>query len=89
MDALDTLPNLEEFHFDPGMLKTEETAWICAKYPGIYGQSLAAYSTHDPINLKSVKTCGQHKPSLFMPDDSDKLRKYIEQFDKLAKKYRA
>ena len=43
MDVLNTLPNLEEFHFDPGMVTTEEIAWIVAKYPNLYGNSLCAY----------------------------------------------
>lgn len=88
MIALSTLPNLEEFHFDAGMLRTEEIAWICAKYPNIYGQSLAAYSMNDPMSLGNIRICGQHKPSLFMPDDAAKLKKYVENFNGLVKKYR-
>ena len=43
MDVLDTLPDLEEFHFDPGMLTTEEIAQIVAKHPNLVGDSLRAY----------------------------------------------
>ena len=88
MVALSTLPNLEEFHFDAGMLRTEEIAWICAKYPNIYGQSLAAYSMNDPMSPGNIRICGQHKPSLFMPDDAAKIKKYVENFNELVKKYR-
>ena len=88
MDMLSTLSNLEEFHFDAGMLKTEEIAWICAKYPNIYGQSLAAYTTHDPMSPERIRICGQNKPSLHMPNDKKRIERYIEQFNTLIEKYK-
>ena len=88
MDALATLPSLEEFHFDPGMLTTEEIAWICAQYPHLYGCSLRAYDdTH--IRAGEVRVCGYRKPTLYLPKQQQQLDKYILQFDKLVAQYRA
>lgn len=86
-DALSTLPALEEFHFDAGMLTTEEIAWICAKYPHLYGDCLKAYTTNDAGCLASVRICGQRKPGLDLPADQARLDRYIAQFDALVKKY--
>ena len=42
LGVLNTLPNLEEFHFDAHMLKAEEIRWIRSNYPNLHGQNLDA-----------------------------------------------
>ena len=49
MDALKSLPALERFDFDAGMLTTEEIAWIVAKYPQLSGRCLCAYNKEDAL----------------------------------------
>lgn len=87
MDVLRTLPNLEQFHFDPGMLTTEEIAWIVAKYPKLYGRCLCAYNKEDAL-LNDVRVCGFRKPGLDLPQHQKRLDQYIAQFDALVEKYR-
>ena len=87
MDALNTLPNLERFDFDAGMLTTEEIAWIVAKYPHLSGRSLCAYNKEDAI-LNDVRVCGFRKPGLDLPQHQKRLDKYVAQFNALVEKYR-
>lgn len=87
MDVLSTLPNLEEFHFDAGMLTTEEIAQICARYPNLYGQSLCAYSKYEP-GIYDVRVCGYRKPGLNLPKDQKRLDRYVAAFEELVRKYR-
>ena len=85
---LDTLPELEEFHFDAGMLTTEEIAWICARYPHIYGDCLGPYTHNEVGCLNDVRVCGHRKPGLDLPADQERLDRYIAEFDALVEKYR-
>lgn len=87
LSFLETLPSLEEFHFDPGMLTTEEIAYICAKYPDLYGRSLGAYTTHDYKSLNDVRICGYRKPGLDLPGQQKRFDKYVAEFDALVKKW--
>ena len=87
MDALNTLPALERFDFDAGMLTTEEIAWIVAKYPNLSGNALCAYNKVDAI-LNDVRVCGFRKPGLDLPKDQKRLDKYVAQFNALVEKYR-
>ncbi len=87
MDVLDTLPALEEFHFDAGMLTTDEIAQICVRFPQLYGQSLGAYSVQDVGVGGNVRICGSRKPSLMLPEDAEKLNQHIEQFNRLKEQY--
>lgn len=87
LDALKTLPALEQFDFDAGMLTTEEIAWIVAKYPHLYGSALCAYNKVDAI-LNDVRVCGFRKPGLDLPKDQKRLDKYVAQFNALVEQYR-
>ncbi len=83
---LKTLPSLEEFNFDAGMLTTEEIAFICAKYPSLKGRSLGAYTTHFTIN--DVRICGFRKPSLNLPEQQKRFDEYVLEFITLVEKYK-
>ena len=87
LDFLKKANQLEQFHFDAGMLTTEEIAWIVANYPHLTGQSLCAYNTEDAI-LNDVRVCGFRKPGLDLPQHQKRLNKYIADFDALVEKYR-
>ena len=88
MDALKTLPSLERFNFDAGMLTTEEIAWIVAKYPHLSGTALCAYNKFDAC-LNDVRVCGFRKPGLDLPQHQKRLDKYVAEFDALVEKYRS
>ncbi len=87
MSFLDMLPTLRRFHFDAGMLNTEEIARIVAKYPDLQGRSLKAWNKEDAI-LDDVRVCGFRKPGLDLPRDQKRLDRYIAQFDALVEQYR-
>lgn len=87
MDVLKTLPALERFDFDAGMLTTEEIAWIVAKYPELSGKCLCAYNKEDAM-LNDVRVCGFRKPGLDLPQHQKRLDKYVAQFNELVEKYR-
>lgn len=86
-DVLDSLSALERFDFHAGMLKTEEIAYLCAKYPKLSGQSLCAYNTEDAL-LNDVRVCGYRKPGLDLPRQQKRLDKYIADFQKLVEAYK-
>lgn len=88
LDALKTLPGLERFDFDAGMLTTEEIAWIVAKYPQLSGRCLCAYNKEDAI-MNDVRVCGFRKPGLDLPKDQKRLDRYVAQFNALVEQYRA
>ena len=88
LDILATLPMLEEFHFDAGMLTTEEIAWICAKHPNLNGDCLGVYTTNEVTCLNDIRICGHRKPGLDLPKDQKRLDKYTSEFNALVKKYR-
>ena len=88
LDFLDTLPNLEEFHFDAGMLTTEEIAQIVARYPNLYGQCLGAYDS-EYMHIGEVRICGTRKPTIQLPKQQKRLDEYIRQFDALVEQYRS
>ena len=87
MDVLETLPNLEEFHFEPGILTTEEIAQIVARYPNLCGDSLRAFDD-TYLDTGEVRVCGFRKPTLHLPQQQKRLEEYIEQFNALVNAYR-
>lgn len=88
LDFLNTLPNLEEFHFDPGMLTTEEIAFIVAKYPNLYGQCLGPYDD-TYMHIGEVRICGSRKPTLQLPKQQKRLDEYVHHFNELVEQYRS
>ena len=88
LDALKSMPALERFDFDAGMLTTEEIAWIVAKYPELSGKCLCAYNNKEDALLNDVRVCGFRKPGLDLPQHQKRLDKYIAQFNALVEKYK-
>lgn len=86
LDFLRSAANLEEFNFDAGMLTTEDIAWIVAKYPHLTGTCLGPYE--GSLNSAEVRVCGYRKPSLYLPEQANRLEKYIANFNALVEKFR-
>lgn len=86
LDFLKHAKNLEVFNFDPGMLTTEEIAWIVAKYPNLTGRCLGPYE--GTLTGVDVRISGYRKPTLWIPEQNNRLNKYIEEFDALVEKFR-
>jgi len=87
LDAIKSMPVLERFDFDAGMLTTEEIASIVAKYPNLSGKCLCAYNKEDAF-VNDVRVCGFRKPELDLPQQQKRLDKYVAQFNALVEKYR-
>ena len=87
MEVLNTLPNLEEFNFEPGMFTTEEIAQIVAKYPNLCGHSLLAYDD-EYIDIGQGRVWGFPTPTLYLPKQQERLEEYIRQFNMLVEWYR-
>lgn len=83
---LESTPNLKEFHFDAGMLTTEEIAYICARYPNLCGYTLGAFTSY--AALTDVRVCGYRKPGLNLPEQQATLDRYIEKFNTLVAEYK-
>lgn len=88
-NILYNLPNLEEFHFDAGMLTTEEIAWICAHFPKLRGDCLRAYTENEASCIHDIRICGYKKPGLYLPENQARLDKYIIEFNTLVEKYKS
>jgi hypothetical protein len=87
MEPLKTMPRLERFDFDAGMLTTEEIAWLVARYPNLSGKCLCAYNKEDAL-LNDVRVCGFRKPGLDLPQQQKRLDKYVAQFQALVEQYK-
>ena len=87
---LNTLPVLEEFHFDPGMFTTEQIARLCAKYPNMSGRFMCAYAPEYPFAKTSMRVSGYRKPTLDLDDPSHRrrLERYEAAFEALVEQYR-
>lgn len=88
LDFLATVPTLEVFDFEANMFSTEEIAWMAAKYPHIGGMFLRAYGPAFHGATIWVRVSGKRKPELHLPDDQQKLDRYIADFNALVDKYR-
>ena len=87
---LDTLPVLEEFHFDPGMFTTEQIAMLCAKYPNLGGRFMCAYGPEYPGTTTYMRVSGYRKPTLDLDEPSHRrrLERYEAAFEALVEQYR-
>lgn len=88
LDFLATVPTLEVFDFEAGMFTTEEIAWMAAKYPALGGRFLRAYGPAYYGAGSWVRVSGKRKQELRLPEEQDKLSKYVSSFDALVEKYR-
>lgn len=86
LDFLKHAANLETFNFDAGMLTTEEIAWIAAKYPHVTGRCIGPYE--GDLKGVDVRISGYRKPTLWIPEQNNRLNKYIAEFTALVEKYR-
>lgn len=88
VDFLATVPTLEVFDFEPGMFTTEEIARMAAEYPELGGRFLRAYGPAYYGAKHWVRVSGKRKPELRLPDDQEKLDKYISAYEMLVESYR-
>ncbi len=88
MSFLNTLPVLETFDFDPGMLTTEQIAYLCAKYPELSGTFMGAYGPAHYGSKAYMRVSGYRKPTLELPEQKARLDAYVQAFNALVDVYR-
>lgn len=88
LDFLATVPTLEVFDFEANMFSTEEIAWMAARFPNLGGMFLRAYGPTYPGATNWVRVSGLRKPELHLPEDQERLDKYVTAFNALVEQYR-
>lgn len=89
LEPLGNLIGLKELILS-NQFPTEEYAYLSVRLKQTRCSYFAPYvELPNPINGKDVMVIGSRKPFLNKVEDSDKLAKYVKQFDALRKKFRA
>lgn len=88
LDFLATIPTLETFDFPANLFTTNEIAWMKAKYPDLCGEFLRAYGPAYYSSTSWVRVSGSRKPEFRLPEDQERLDKYVRAFDDLVAQYR-
>lgn len=85
------MSELEVLDFRSNLYKTEQLAWIVAKLPNVKGYSLRPYIKFDRREsdmIKDILICGKRKPFLSSIEDVEKIKTYVDKFEKLVTQYR-
>jgi hypothetical protein len=85
------MPELEVLDFRSNLYTTEQLAWLVAKLPNVNGFSLRPYIEFDRNSSdmsKDVLICGKRKPFLSSIEDTQKIKAYVDKFEKLVAQYR-
>lgn len=92
---LETLPQLKVFDFATNVFTTEQVAWICANCPLAEGYALKAKvdcmlldSNEHMVNVPKSIIVGKRKPVLKVKGNEERIKKYVDSFEKLKKKYK-
>lgn len=100
IEPLASLPQLEWLSFSPNLFSTTQVAWLRAHLPAsVQSHVLGATLRLGPIrNLmddtsteldKNVLVVGRRKPALNAIRDEAKIRRYVEDFEALVRRFRA
>ena len=92
---LETLPELKVFDFATNVFTTEQVAWIAANCPLAEGYALKAKvdcmltdSNEHLVDVPKSIIVGKRKPILKVKGNEEKIKKYVDSFEKLKKKYK-
>ena len=95
LSFLETLPELKVFNFATNIFTTEQVAWIAANCPLADGRALRAKvdcmlpdSNKHLVQVPHTIIVGKRKPILKVNGNEDKIKKYIDSFEKLKIKYK-
>ncbi len=85
------IPTLRYLDFAPNAYTTEDIARIVAHCPHLQGHSLRPYIpvSAELLLPKDTLICGKRKPLLASSTDAARIRRYVEQFERLVQQYRA
>ena len=88
------LEKLESYDFPTNCYTTEQVAWIAANFPNLCGFAIKPFITYNcrhPETGEKEETLiivGKRKPHFTMKGNEEKLRRYIDKFEKLKKSYK-
>ena len=92
---LETLPELKVFDFATNVFTTEQVAWITANCPLAEGYALKAKvdcmlfdSNEHLVDVPKSIIVGKRKPILRVKGNEERIKKYVDSFEKLKKKYK-
>ena len=92
---LETLPELKVFDFATNVFTTEQVAWIAANCPLAEGYALKAKvdcmlpdSNEHLVDVPKSIIVGKRKPILKVKGNEERIKKYVDSFEKLKKKYK-
>ena len=92
---LETLPELKVFDFATNVFTTEQVAWIAANCLLAEGYALKAKvdcmlldSNEHLVKVPKSIIVGKRKPILKVKGSEERIKKYVDAFEKLKKKYK-
>ena len=92
---LETLPELKVFDFATNVFTTEQVAWIAANCPLAEGYALKAKvdcmlpdSNEHMVDVPKSIIVGKRKPILKVKGNEERIKKYVDSFEKLKEKYK-
>ena len=92
---LETLPELKVFDFATNVFTTEQVAWIAANCPLAEGYALKAKvdcmlfdSNEHLVDVPKSIIVGKRKPILKVKGNEERIKKYVDSFEKLKEKYK-
>ena len=95
LSFLETLPELKKFDFATNIFTTEQVAWIAANCPLADGYALRAKvdcmlpdSNDHLVQVRKTIIVGKRKPILKVKGNKEKIRKYVDSFERLKIKYK-
>lgn len=81
------MPYLEKLDFPTNLYTSEQLAWLVAKIPHVQGYALRPYVKFNNSYEEDILICGKRKPFLSSGKNSERIQKYVENFEKLVKQY--
>lgn len=92
---LETLPGLKKFDFATNVFTTEQVAWIAANCPMAEGYALGAKvdcmlceSNKRLVKVPHSIIVGKRKPVLKVKGNEEKIKKYVDSFERMKAKYK-
>lgn len=83
-----TLKNLKQFDCPLNFFTTEQCAWITANCPQADGRIFHPYEDWSTDNEQKIAIVGKRKPILDVCRNEDRIRKYIDTFERLVNSYK-
>ncbi len=95
LSFLSDMEHLEQFDFPTNLYSTEQVAWVVANFPNIEGFALNPSREYNGYNNKTGNSdiptliiVGKRKPHLVVSENEEKIKKYMDDFQRLIQKFK-